>query len=164
MRRQCGAFIPGTLALVLGLGAAGAAAQDPAVPKGGGYGAEAGPHYDSYKYYGPNGLWKVWTPAQKHGRDTWILWTGGNQKFLRWASEYGSSLPVPVSIEMYRALDSRHRATRFQQFGLVVSSNVAARGDHEQAAQRHDDGSLHQLPINRSGREPILGGDDECNG
>src|SRR5262245_36928871 len=50
---------------------------------------------DSYFYYGPNGLWKDWHddpaknpngPVERLGRDTWIHWTWGNQKFLRKAS------------------------------------------------------------------------------
>jgi hypothetical protein len=114
------------MAAMLALSAAGAGEQKPAAQDKGGDRAGAPARPDSYWYYGPNDLWKKWTPAQKRGRDTWILWTGGNQKFLRWATEYAGSLKVPVSIEMYRALDSRNRAKRFQQLGLINEPNCVA--------------------------------------
>jgi hypothetical protein len=85
---------------------------------------------DSYLYYGPNGLWKHWqdpanpdAPAQRLGRDTWIHWTWGNQKFLRKVAVLGGRLPVPVSVDFFRLLDSRKRGTRFRDFGLVNEPN-----------------------------------------
>src|SRR5271169_4369770 len=35
---------------------------------------------DKYAYYGKG---NAYTPLQQTGRDTWIMWTGGNQKFFR---------------------------------------------------------------------------------
>lgn len=78
---------------------------------------------DSFKYYGPNGLWKTWSPSQRYGRDTWIFWTGGNQKFLRLASQLAGQLPASISIEFFRMLDSRNRYERFRKFGLVNEPN-----------------------------------------
>src|SRR5262249_4524203 len=57
--------------------------------------------------------------AQRLGRDTWIHWTWGNQKVLRRASVLAGNLPVPVSIDLFRMLDSRNRKTRFRDLGLV---------------------------------------------
>src|SRR5262245_2833814 len=81
---------------------------------------------DSYRYYGPNGLWKRWhdpanpnAPAQRLGRDTWIHWTWGNQKFLRKVAVLSGNLPVPVSLDFFRLLDSRKRGTRFRDLGLI---------------------------------------------
>jgi hypothetical protein len=85
---------------------------------------------DSYKYYGPGGLWKHWNDpgnpdaaAQRLGRDTWIHWTWGNQKFLRKAAVLAGRLPVPVSLDFFRVLDSRNRGTRFRDLGLINEPN-----------------------------------------
>jgi hypothetical protein len=78
---------------------------------------------DSFKYYGPQGLWESWTPNQKEGRNTWIFWTGGNQKFLRLGTKLGGSFQLPVSIEFFRMLDTRNRNKRFQMFGLINEPN-----------------------------------------
>jgi hypothetical protein len=85
---------------------------------------------DSYYYYGPNGLWKVWNDdknpdaaAQRLGRDTWIHWTWGNQKFLRKVSVLAGDLPAPVSVDFFRVLDSRNRKTRFRDLGLINEPN-----------------------------------------
>jgi hypothetical protein len=118
------ALAVGGLTLTVGGADPPAAPEKPAAP---GDRAEKAPQRpDSYWYYGPNGLWKTWTPAQREGRDTWILWTGGNQKFLRLATQLGGSKPVPVSLEFFRMLDSRNRGKRFQLFGLVNEPNCVA--------------------------------------
>jgi hypothetical protein len=85
---------------------------------------------DSYYYYGPGGLAKYWNdpnnkkgPAERLGRDTWIHWTWGNQKFLRRLSVMMGRLPVPISIDFFRILDSRNRKTRFRDLGLINEPN-----------------------------------------
>lgn len=78
---------------------------------------------DSYKYYGPQGLWKKWSEEQRLGRDTWIFWTWGNQNFLRNAARLGGSGEVPISLDFFRLLDSRHRSTRFERLGLINEPN-----------------------------------------
>jgi hypothetical protein len=85
---------------------------------------------DSYFYYGPGGLWKYWhdsanaqAPAQRLGRDTWIHWTWGNQKFLRRVAVLGGNLPVPISFDFFRLVDSRNRATRFRDLGFINEPN-----------------------------------------
>src|SRR5262249_43318170 len=92
---------------------------------------------DSYYYYGPNLLWEKWHPseekkgtkeyqeaaAQRLGRDTWIHWTWGNQKVVRKATVLAGHLPVPVSIDLFRLLDSRNRGTRFRDLGLINEPN-----------------------------------------
>ena len=60
-------------------------------------------------------------PQQQTGRDTWIMWTGGNQKFFRLGSEKAGLVGIPV--EYFRLLDSRGRPTRFQRLGLVNEPN-----------------------------------------
>ncbi|QEH35961.1 hypothetical protein OJF2_45180 [Aquisphaera giovannonii] len=76
---------------------------------------------DSFKYYGPNGLWARWDSTQKLGRDTWIFSTYGNQKFYRILGRFGGSLGL--SIDFYRLLDSRRRGERFKEIGLINEPN-----------------------------------------
>ena len=94
------------LALVLGLAAAPGTAR-----------AEDRP--DSYAYYGLGA--KGYTAGQRRGRDTWIFWTGGNQKFFRLGTKLGGR--IGVSIEYFRLLDSRDRDTRFSRLGLINEPN-----------------------------------------
>lgn len=110
----------GRLALILGalLGFAAATAGDD--PK------RASQWPDSFKYYGPNGLWKKWNDSQRIGRDTWIFWTWGNQKFLRKVAVLAGNLPAPISLDFFRVLDSRHRGTRFRDLGLINEPNCSA--------------------------------------
>jgi hypothetical protein len=118
----------GTLAVVLltaavgppGAAVSGQPARPAPVP------GDAATKKDSYYYYGPNGLSKYWhaadnpeAAAQRLGRDTWIHWTWGNQKVLRQASVLAGNLPVPISIDFFRLLDSRKRRTRFRDLGLA---------------------------------------------
>ena len=86
-------------------------------PGGAPQGAAAGPK-DKYAYYGKG---DGYTPDQKLGRDTWIMWTGGNEKFFRLGSVTAGNLAIPV--EYFRLLDSRGRSTRFQRLGLVNEPN-----------------------------------------
>jgi cytochrome c5 len=136
MSMQLRCCLPTLLALgvCLALGAAGGDRKKPADPARGdgpypgkpaSYKDERATWADSFRYYGPNGLWKSWTPQQREGRDTWIFWTGGNQKFLRQATHLGAALKLPISVEYYRMLDSRNRPSRFKMLGLVNEPNCA---------------------------------------
>jgi hypothetical protein len=73
---------------------------------------------DKYAYYGRG---DAYTPLQKTGRDTWIMWTGANQKFFRLGSQKAGRLGIPV--EYFRLLDSRDRPTRFQRLGVINEPN-----------------------------------------
>jgi mono/diheme cytochrome c family protein len=73
---------------------------------------------DKYAYYGKG---SGYTPLQQTGRDTWIMWTGGNQKFFRLGTEKAGGFGIPV--EYFRLLDSRGRSTRFHRLGLVNEPN-----------------------------------------
>jgi mono/diheme cytochrome c family protein len=101
---------------------------------------------DSYYYYGPGRLSEEWNynppraegedesvtakrdraRRQRRGRDTWIHWTWGNQKVIRSATVLAGRLPVPVSIDFFRLLDSRRRGTRFRDFGLINEPNCGS--------------------------------------
>jgi hypothetical protein len=80
--------------------------------------------YNSYKWYG-RGEEDVakggYNALQRLGRDTWIMWTAGNQKFFRLGTHLAGSLGV--SVEYLRLIDSRDRATRFERLGLVNEPN-----------------------------------------
>ena len=82
---------------------------------------------DSFKYYGPGGMDKLWDRPdwQPHrlGRDTWIHWTWGNQKFLRFGAKSLGDQLAPVSLDLYRLLDSRQRDSRFSRLGLINEPN-----------------------------------------
>lgn len=92
---------------------------------------------DSYKYYGPGSLWKQWnedTPKakmQRLGRDTWIHWTWGNQKVVRSATVLAGNLPVPVSLDLFRLLDSRNRGRRFRDLGLINEPNCGRKNKND---------------------------------
>ncbi len=101
---------PGAPAATPGTGTAG--------PTGGASSAAADGPKDKYAYYGKG---DGYTAEQKNGRDTWIMWTGGNEKFFRQGSVIGGNLDI--SVEYFRLLDSRGRSTRFQRLGLVNEPN-----------------------------------------
>jgi hypothetical protein len=89
---------------------------------------------DSYINYGPKFLadGSRKDPAWRLGRDTWIHWTWGNQKIIRRAAVIAGNLPVPVSIDMFRILDSRNRSTRFRDFGMINEPNCRSNPDPSQ--------------------------------
>ncbi|APW59714.1 hypothetical protein [Paludisphaera borealis] len=116
------------------------ASQDPArsqvEKKSAAYGgAEDGPGYDrssrpdSFRYYGPNGLWAKWNDAQKLGRNTWLFYTAGDQKFYRILAEFAGE--SGVSIDFYRLLDSNRRPVRFREVGLVNEPNFVQANEGE---------------------------------
>ena len=82
---------------------------------------------DSFKYYGPQGLWQLWNrddwQTHRIGRDTWIFWTWGNQKFLRFGMKGLGNQALPISLDLFRLLDSRNRDRRFAQLGLINEPN-----------------------------------------
>jgi hypothetical protein len=84
---------------------------------------------DSVRYYGPNGLWASWDAEQKIGRNTWMFYTGGNQKFYRIFAHFGGQ--AGVSIDFFRLLDSKGRADRFREIGLINEPNFRPARDDE---------------------------------
>jgi len=54
------------------------------------------------------------TPDEIKGRNTWLLWTGGNEAFWERLSRRGYGL-----IDFIKTIDSRERFTRFKSHGLV---------------------------------------------
>jgi hypothetical protein len=54
------------------------------------------------------------TPDEIAGRNTWMLWTGGNEAFWDYMTRYGYGL-----VDFVKVIDSRRRPERFKQFGLI---------------------------------------------
>ena len=84
---------------------------------------------DSFKYYGPNGLWWKWDDSQRLGRDTWIFYTGGTQKFYHILARFGGQFGI--SVDFFRLLDSKRRPDRFKTIGLINEPNFVQAGDNE---------------------------------
>ncbi len=54
------------------------------------------------------------TPEEVAGRNTWNLWTGGNEQFWERLSREGYGL-----MDLLKTIDSRQRANRFRDMGLI---------------------------------------------
>ena len=54
------------------------------------------------------------TPDEIAGRNTWMLWTGGNEAFWDYLSRNGYGL-----VEFLKTIDSRGRSQRFKTLGLI---------------------------------------------
>ncbi len=82
---------------------------------------------DSFRYYGPNGLWYTWNDDQKIGRNTWLFYTAGNQKFYHILAKFGGEFDL--SVNFYRLIDPKGRADRFKKLGLINEPNFAEQGE-----------------------------------
>jgi hypothetical protein len=104
--------------------------QKPAYGEGGGGGyADRSKLPDSFRYYGPNGLWARWDAEQRFGRNTWMFYTGSNQKFYRILARFlGTN---GISVDFYRLLDSKRRPDRFRTLGVVNEPNFTQAADKE---------------------------------
>lgn len=54
------------------------------------------------------------TEEEVIGRNSWMLWTGGNERFWNLMSQRGYGI-----IDLLKLVDSRERGTRFRRLGLV---------------------------------------------
>ena len=54
------------------------------------------------------------TPEEIAGRNTWLLWTGGNEAFWDYLARNGYGL-----VEFLKTIDSRQRPERFKKLGLI---------------------------------------------
>ena len=101
---------------------------------GGGYGSggqepDRSKLPDSFRYYGPNGLWYTWNDDQKIGRNTWLFYTADNQKFYDILIKFAGQFDI--SVDFYRLLDSTRRPDRFRQLGLINEPNFVQAGPDE---------------------------------
>ncbi len=81
---------------------------------------------DSFRYYGPNGLWNTWNDDQKIGRNTWQFYTAGNQKFYHILAKFAGGFDI--SVNFYRLLDSKERPDRFRKVGVINEPNFVQAG------------------------------------
>jgi hypothetical protein len=63
------------------------------------------------------------TPEQMKGRNTWMLWTGGNEAFWEWLARYGYG-----TTDLLRTIDSRNRPRRFATMGVINDPNMRQGG------------------------------------
>jgi mono/diheme cytochrome c family protein len=139
MTRSPGALTFGLatlLSIVAGFAGCGGGAEDGKAGPGAAYRPEPGrgstsqpappavkrEPWDSYVYYGKGEKEGGYTELERKGRDTWIMWTGGNEKFFRLGTELAGSFGI--SVEYYRLLDTRDRPTRFARLGLINEPNT----------------------------------------
>ncbi len=54
------------------------------------------------------------TADEIKGRNTWMIWTAGNEDFWNWLAQYGFG-----TNDLLKTLDSRGRTTRFRDMGLI---------------------------------------------
>src|SRR2546423_6493357 len=54
------------------------------------------------------------TEDEIKGRNTWLLWTAGNEAFWDYMAQHSYGLT-----DLLKTLDTRQRATRFREMGLV---------------------------------------------
>jgi hypothetical protein len=64
-------------------------------------------------------------PDQKavFGRNTWLLWCGGDEDFWDWLAQRGYGV-----LDFLQALDSRHRETRLHDLGLINQPGLKRTG------------------------------------
>ncbi|MBA3582635.1 MAG: hypothetical protein H0W44_09315 [Gammaproteobacteria bacterium] len=56
----------------------------------------------------------VLSDEERKGRNTWLLWTGGNQEFWNYMSTHSFG-----SVDLLKILDSRKRGSRFAWYGMM---------------------------------------------
>lgn len=92
---------------------------------------------DSFYYYGPNKLWKTWNDSERRGRDLWIFWSGGNQKFYRRLQQIAGHSPARLSVDFYRLLELSPQ-DRWEKLGLINEPNFKPAKNADQYGLRLD--------------------------
>jgi len=89
------------------------------------------------------------TPEEIAGRNTWMLWTGGNEAFWDYLARNGYGL-----VEFLKTIDSRQRGNRFKRLGLINEPG------YRQAAQPDEFGLYLDQPISPApdGTNPAVDG------
>ena len=85
------------------------------------------------------------TPEEVQGRNTWMIWTGNNERFWDLMAQRGFGL-----VDLLKTLDSRRRSSRFSQLGLMN------RPDYEQSETPDEFGLLLDRPIGGTNPEDGL--------
>ena len=101
----------GVLSLLLPLAAAACAAPGRGTTP---TGAPAALPVAAYDYFRAMDYGRPLAPNEVKGRNTWILWTGGDEAFWDYMARYSYG-----NIDLLKTLDSRHRPYRFRYYGLM---------------------------------------------
>ena len=91
----------------------------------------------------------VLTPEEIAGRNTWMLWTGGNEAFWDYLARYGYGV-----VEFLKTIDSRERPQRFAKLGLINEPG------YRQATEPDEFGLYLDQPISPQpdGTNPVVDG------
>lgn len=90
------------------------------------------------------------TPEEVIGRNSWMLWTGGNERFWNHMAQNGYGV-----IDLLKLVDSRTRDSRFQRLGLVNEPGYRVSGAPDEF------GLFIDQPVSgeaRTGLDPALYG------
>jgi mono/diheme cytochrome c family protein len=79
---------------------------------------------------------RVSTPNEILGRNTWMLWCGGNEGFWDWLGTHGYGFT-----DLLKVIDSRHRAERFNEAGLINEPGMTA------ATKQDENGIWLDVPV-----------------
>jgi hypothetical protein len=101
------------LAVLLGLAACTTTPQVSLIDDGGGRTADDFPEL-AVDVFQPMDGGIALSPEEIKGRNTWILWCGGDEQFWERMSRESYGL-----IDLLKTVDSRSHATRFQDMGLI---------------------------------------------
>ena len=89
----------------------------------------------------------VLTDDETRGRDTWLLWTAGDQVLWDYLAQHGLG-----TADLLKTIDSRHRPTRFKDMGLVNQPGMA------QATQPDEYGLWLDTGAQEDGVDPVVYG------
>jgi hypothetical protein len=73
-------------------------------------------------------------PNEAAGRNTWILWTGGNQAFWDYLANHSFG-----TLDLLKTADSRYRYRRFDYYGLMNDPDCTAATEPDQYGLYLDD-------------------------
>jgi len=111
------AVLGATLALYFGGGSGGSVVLDDA--KAAGKTVADFPQTGSHAFDAMDGGLRL-TESERKGRNTWLLWTAGDQVFWDRMAQHGLG-----TADLLKTIDSRRRPSRFRDMGLVNQPGLA---------------------------------------
>jgi mono/diheme cytochrome c family protein len=81
---------------------------------------------------------RVSTPNEILGRNTWMLWCGGNEGFWDWLGTHGYGFT-----DLLKVIDTRHRARRFDEAGLINEPGMTS------ATKQDENGIWLDVPVDQ---------------
>jgi hypothetical protein len=117
------AALLGAVAVILALTACGDRNMPPDAAKAAGKSVADLPPATADIFAGMDGGIEL-TPEEVEGRNTWMIWTGGNERFWNLMAQRGLGL-----VDLLKILDSRQRGSRFERFGLMNQPGFESSGE-----------------------------------